>query len=82
MNTVRKTSEPLEEERIVPYREAVSWIIESNRRRTRDAAPRILRFPHTPPKDEPYATIEMDYEGDFSPTKDPFEYVLHQLKHD
>lgn len=43
--------------------------------------PRNGILPH-PKKDEPYATVELDYAGDFGDGKDPAEYALRMLELD
>lgn len=67
---------------IISYTEAIELVRRNARRKTygtvRTHVPRDYVIPH-PKKDEPYATVQLDYLGDFGDDKDPAEYALRMV---
>lgn len=64
---------------VLSYADAIETLRDSNRRRASNAIRGAYIIPLPRKKPEPYATVEMDYAGDFSDHKDPVQYTLDVL---
>lgn len=83
MMGVRKLNERLAEEdsgEILSFADAVGLVRSGSRQRTQKTVARPYTIPMPSRKPEPYATVELDYVGDFREEgKDPYSYVLSSL---
>lgn len=75
------TADAHEDVEIPTYAAVVDMLRQENARRYRSNLGRAytVRLPRQTPKPQPYATVELDYVGDFRNDKDPFSYALRVL---